>query len=93
MNCDLTKPCTRTKHAEVNAINFAIDNSISIVGADLYCTDAPCLDCAVYIFAMGISRVYFDRPYRVEDGIKYLIDRGVIVNQLLANGMIRRCSR
>lgn len=84
--CNLTEPCTRTKHAERNAIDFAIENKIDIVGADIFSTDSPCLPCAELIVSHRLSRVYYDREYRVPDGLDYLWGHGVEVYQVLANG-------
>lgn len=73
----------------MNSISFAIDNSISVQGADLFTTDAPCASCAQAIITAGIKRVYYDRPYRAQ-AIEMLIEEGIEVYQLLANGMLNR---
>lgn len=87
--CDLTKPCTRTRHAEDNAIEFAVRQGYDLRGADMFITDSPCLDCARLITISGISRVFFDREYRVTDGIQLLLSSGVEVHRVLSNGMMR----
>lgn len=86
---DLTKPCTRTVHAEANALLWAEDNKINVVDADMFVTNSPCLDCAVMINENKIARVYYDQEYRVKDGIHYLLARRVQVFRILMNGMIR----
>jgi dCMP deaminase len=85
--CDLNIPCTRTDHAERNAIKFAVENDINIQGADLFTTDAPCADCSMLIITAKIKRVYYNRPYRAQS-IEMLVENGVQVFQTLANGMI-----
>lgn len=88
--CDLSLPCTRTNHAERNAILFALNHLIDIRGADIYVTDSPCAICADMIVRHGLKRVYFDRSYRDGGGIEVLRENDVEVYQVLANGMIHR---
>lgn len=89
--CDVSKPCSRTKHAERNAIEFSLKYGIDTGGADMFVTDSPCYECAQLIVGTaGIARVYFDREYRVTDGIKFLLDCKVEVWRVLPNGMMRR---
>ncbi len=82
--CDMTKPCTRTDHAEVNAIKFAREalGFRWLWGYDLTSTDSPCLNCAEQIVAAGIRRVWFHRPYRLTTGISYMRELGVEVMQI-----------
>lgn len=87
--CDLTQPCTRTDHAEANAIKFARDHNISVFGADLVTTDAPCASCAQEIITAGLKRVYYERPYRAQS-LEMLLEYNIEVYQLLANGMLNR---
>ncbi len=88
--CDLTKPCTRTIHAEANAIKAAHNNMISVTGADMFVTNSPCLLCATIIVGAGLHRVYYDQEYRVRDGIEHLNSCGVKVYRVLHNGMIHQ---
>ena len=46
--------CTRTVHAEMNAIAQAAKNGITIDGADLYVTARPCWNCFRVIANAGI---------------------------------------
>ena len=48
-----------TIHAEVNAITFAKDD---LTGATIYCTHAPCSNCAALIVQSGIRRVVATDP-------------------------------
>ena len=88
--CDLTKPCTRTQHAEQNALEFAKREGIRVEGADMFTTDSPCIQCAEAIIRAGINRLFFDREYRISAGIELLLQEGVEVYRILANGMTRR---
>ncbi len=84
-DCDMTKPCTRTVHAEINALRFAVEWNIQIVGADMFVTNSPCIECAKAIYGSGVRRVYYDKPYRLTDGIDYLRGLGVSVHQVHIN--------
>ena len=44
-------------HAEINAITNAARNGVSLEGCTLYCTLAPCSDCAKAIIQAGIVQV------------------------------------
>jgi len=87
---DLSAPCNRTKHAELNAIDFAKAHDINVEGADIYVTDSPCQMCAAEIVLAGIRRVFFDRQYRDPAGIEKLKREDLEVTQVLPNGMTRR---
>ena len=87
---DLRAPCTRTVHAEANAILSAEDHRIDIHGADMFVTNSPCLECAMMIGENGIRRVYYDQEYRIPDGVHHLLERRVEVYRILMNGMIRQ---
>jgi dCMP deaminase len=49
----------RGLHAEQNAILQAAHHGVSIDGADLYCTNLPCIICSKMIINAGIKRVYY----------------------------------
>jgi dCMP deaminase len=57
--------CTRTVHAEQNAICQAARLGISINGATLYCRMTPCKACAMMIINCGIVRVVCQHKYQV----------------------------
>lgn len=64
LDCDVSQPCTRTVHAEANAIVFAAKHGIPIEGSDLYCTHSPCESCTNLILNAGIKMVYYAELYR-----------------------------
>jgi len=51
----------------------------SSLGATLYVTSSPCLECAKLIIQSGITRVVFSEVYRIQDGIELLKRAGVEV--------------
>ena len=75
-----TKP--EVLHAESNAIAKLAKSNESGLGADLFITHAPCIDCAKLIFQSGIKRVYFGEQYRSDDGIKFLKNSGISVTEV-----------
>ena len=68
-------------HAESNAIAKLARSSESGLGADIFITHAPCIDCAKLIYQSGIKRVYFGMAYRDDAGITFLKNSGVEVTQ------------
>jgi len=74
-----TKP--EVLHAETNAIAKLARSTESGLGADLFVTTAPCLDCAKLIYQSGISRVWFSSDYRDDSGIRFLKASGVEVSK------------
>lgn len=64
-------------HAEANAITKVARSSNSSIGATLYTTASPCLECAKLIIQSGIARVVYGEEYRIADGIELLERAGV----------------
>lgn len=69
-------------HAEANAISKLARSSESGLGADIYITHAPCVECAKLIYGTGISRVYYKTKYRDDHGVKFLESCGIEVENL-----------
>jgi dCMP deaminase len=38
----------------------------------LFCTYAPCIDCAKLIYQTGITTVYYKNNYRSTQGVEFL---------------------
>ena len=87
-NCEdiLEDGTTKTKpevlHAESNAVAKLARSHNSGVGADIFVTHAPCLDCAKLIYQSGISRVWYGNQYRDDRGIDFLQKSGIQVNKI-----------
>jgi dCMP deaminase len=83
LNCDLTKKCEHSVHAEANAIAFAARKGINVEGSSLYCTTAPCKTCAMLIVQAGIMRVVYELPYTTDNGggLVLLEENGITINQ------------
>ena len=69
--------CTRSIHAEANAIAFAAKAGISVEGTTLYCSMSPCINCAKLIINSGIRKVIYLEEYRDKAGIELLNRAGI----------------
>ena len=75
-----TKP--EVLHAETNAIAKLARSTESGLGATLFVTHAPCLDCAKLVYQSGINSVYYRNNYRDSAGLEFLNKAGVTVEQI-----------
>ena len=88
-NCELTledgtlKTKPEVLHAESNAIAKVSRSTESSEGATLFCTHAPCIDCAKLIYQAGISTVYYREQYRDDSGLKFLSQGNINVHQYI----------
>jgi dCMP deaminase len=75
-----TKP--EVLHAETNAIAKLAKSNESGMGATMFITHAPCLDCAKLIYQSGISHVLYRNAYRDTSGVSFLEKSGITVMQI-----------
>ena len=75
-----TKP--EVLHAETNAIAKLAKSNESGLGATMFITHAPCLDCAKLVYQSGINTVYYRNSYRNEIGIQFLEKAGVTIEKV-----------
>ena len=75
----VTKPYVL--HAEANAITKVARSGNSSLGATLYVTASPCMECAKLIIQAGISRVVYLEEYRITDGVDLLRRAGIRVER------------
>lgn len=75
-----TKP--EVLHAESNAIAKLARSNNSGLGAELFITHSPCLECAKLIFQSGIKKVYYRENYRDNKGLEFLSKSGVETSQV-----------
>ena len=80
--------CTVVEHAERNAIAFSAREGIRLGNSDVYCTHAPCEDCARALLGTGIDSLTFETPYRLTQGVELLRGSGVEVMRLWPDGTI-----
>ena len=50
-------------------------------GATMFCTHAPCINCAKLIYQSGINSLYYRNTYRDTAGIEFLEKSGVSVTK------------
>jgi len=77
----VTKPYVL--HAEANAITKVAQSGNSSLGATLYVTASPCVECAKLIIQAGIRRVVYTDEYRLTDGIDLLKRAGIECEQII----------
>ena len=70
-------------HAETNAIAKLAKSNESGMGATMFITHAPCLDCAKLIYQSGISSILYRNSYRDTSGITFLEKSGIAVEQMI----------
>ena len=69
-------------HAESNAIAKLAKSNNSGLGATLFVTHAPCIECAKLIYQSGISNVLYRNSYRDSAGVAFLKKSGIEVTQI-----------
>ncbi len=75
-----TKP--EVLHAETNAISKLARSNEAGDNSTMFCTHAPCLDCAKLIYQSGINSVYYRNSYRSQEGLAFLEKAGVKVEKV-----------
>ncbi|MDR0510326.1 MAG: dCMP deaminase family protein [Rikenellaceae bacterium] len=69
-------------HAEANAITKVAKSANSSLGATLYITASPCIECAKLIIQAGIRRVVYCDSYHSTEGLELLARVGIEVLQI-----------
>ena len=75
-----TKP--EVLHAETNCVAKLAKSTESGLGATMFVTHSPCLDCAKLVYQSGINTVYYRNSYRDENGIQFLEKAGVKIEKI-----------
>ena len=68
-------------HAELNCILKSAKEGVSCLGATIYISLSPCLQCAAMLKQAGITRVVYKDTYRDLTGVQYLMDNSVQVEK------------
>ena len=83
---NLGEPILKTKpevlHAESNSIAKLAKSTNSGMGATMFITHAPCMECAKLIYQSGIGHVLYRNSYRDTSGVTFLEASGVKVEQI-----------
>ena len=72
---NVTKP--EVIHAEQNALDKMLRAGRSSVGAHVFITHAPCIECAKRLHGALVSTVYWKDLYRFSDGLEHLQKAGI----------------
>jgi dCMP deaminase len=64
-------------HSEANALTKIARSTESSDGATMFCTHAPCMQCAKLIYQSGIRKLWWRDAYRDTDGLEFLRKGGV----------------
>lgn len=72
-------------HAEANAITKVAKSGNNSLGATLYVTTSPCIECSKLIIQAGIKRVVFLDKYHNTTGLDLLLRAKIEVVNLSAN--------
>lgn len=78
--------CTRSLHAETNAIAFAARAGVSVEGCTMYCSMSPCINCAKVIVNSGIKELKYLEEYRDNSGLELLEKAEIKVVHLEGHG-------
>ena len=75
-------------HAEANAILKLASSTQSAKGATLYLTLSPCKECSKLILQAGISRVVYIDEYSDDDGISFLKEHHIEIEQISESELV-----
>lgn len=75
--------CTRSLHAETNAIAFAARAGVSVEGCTMYCSMSPCINCAKVIVNSGIKELKYLEDYRDSSGLDLLRKAGIEIGKVV----------
>lgn len=70
--------CIATIHAEMNALLYCSKEGIAVKNSVCYVTHFPCLNCTKALIQAGISKIYYETGYRIDEYAVKLLDRNNI---------------
>lgn len=69
-------------HAEQNALDKVTRSTLSSVGASVFVTTAPCIECAKRLLGAKVKEVFYKEIYRTDEGVEFLRKAGIHVEQI-----------
>jgi dCMP deaminase len=78
--------CTRSVHAEINALDLAQGYWHRPEGLTIYTTVSPCNSCVSTILLAGVERVVYEGEYRDASGLQKMVSEGIQVHRLTPSG-------
>lgn len=76
------------RHAEQAALQKLWNSHETAKGSIAIISHAPCLSCSIKLRTAGIVKVYYRHEYRCLDGVNYLRENGIPVEQVVKGGNI-----
>jgi dCMP deaminase len=76
-NCDVSKACTESIHAEANLVAFSARHGVPLEGSTIFITLSPCMKCAELMLQAGIAGIIYLEEYRDKTAVEYLTFHGV----------------
>lgn len=76
-----------TTHAEINALNHAPQDWYK-TSWDLYVTDSPCPNCANAVIDSPVKRVFYEKLYRITDGVDMLRSAFIEIYEVTPAGYV-----
>lgn len=70
------------RHSELAALNKLRSSPESAVGSTMVVSHSPCQACAIEIVDSGVKALYYRHEYRSDDGLRYLLAKGVEVYKI-----------
>lgn len=75
--------CIATQHAELNCISYCAKEGIPMDGCMIYVTHFPCLHCTKALIQSGITKIFYEEAYRLDDFAIDLLDmNGIMYTQI-----------
>lgn len=76
------KTLPTVRHAEDAALQKLWKSTETAENAEMFISHSPCLNCSIKIVTAGIKKVYYKHEYRSDEGLKHLIDCGVMIEKI-----------
>lgn len=76
------KTLSIVRHAEDAALQKLWKSTETAENAEMFVSHSPCLNCSIKIVTSGIKKVYYKYEYRSDEGLKHLIDCGVMIEKI-----------
>lgn len=76
------KTLSTVRHAEEACLQKLWNSHEIAEGSTMFISHSPCLSCSIKLVTAGIKSIVYKHDYRCDEGLKYLIKNGVLVEKL-----------
>lgn len=80
---------SNTVHAEDNALRKLIRSPNNAIDSTVFVTTCPCINCARRLSSAGVKAIYYNEIYRNTEGLEYLKERGIKIQQIHLEKIIK----